>query len=125
MSAVSVAVGLNRTLEFIGLRDDSFIETPYDPIVNVMVLSALVLHFLFCGSALTISAVGPPFPRRHWLVSEAHYPYNMWILMGAVALSLDYVGALMYTFPRTPLVGAVYVFLLPIMLYRGYRSVRR
>ena len=102
------------------------IETPFDPATRIISIFAVLLNGLFSSIfflrvGVRVASVTPPSKMR-WLISDANHSYQAWLLAGAVALVLDYVGLVPYFFQSLPLLEAsAFSVVLPLMFYWGYK----
>ena len=124
------AIKLNHVQPFATwLENEAEEPTPFDAATNRIALLAVALNGCFLGTlfaaiAAVLGKVGPSRGRK-WLTTDTNYPYHVWLGVGSVALSLDYVAAVMFFTPRSLLIGAFLAIWGPtqfVYMYSGVRS---
>lgn len=92
--------------------------TSIDSATNYTAVFAIFLNGCFCfisfaAVAAILAKVGPTRPRQ-WLTSDVNWPYHAWLVMGVVALLLDYVAVLMFLVPRSVFAAVFLGLILPL-----------
>ena len=128
MFAGYVAVQVNHIHTFPWWKVEAGEPFPIDAATNYVACVALALHGCFCiiffaAIAAILGRVGPSTSRK-WITSDANFPYHIWLVVGSVALSLDYAAVLMFTSPRWPFTTAFMALYLPSTVFVIYSVVR-